>query len=329
MLSIEYARYKLTSGILRAVIRQNPKQKYEIENIMERWFMSMYTASEKVLSKSDEKTSYNIKAVNELLEKRVFRNRSDAQSFFNVQCIGVVNHFLNNDTPTYRGKCVVEKDHIKFIDFKTNIDPSILSKLKKRASPKQIIVMVLRYATILSKSQQWSIPTLQYDNLYTNYGARYEGFASPLNSKMLGRRGASFCSAFYDTDKVFGSIGSFFDVNLGSPKDSKVDNPVWVINPPFIEKIMIQTGNRIMQHVNEYSTLMVYLVIPAWRDMGIYQTLKKYEHTAYSTTLTKSQYYYENNSQLILAKFDTAVFVLTQRTDIDYTHINDGFVLQY
>jgi hypothetical protein len=45
-----------------------------------------------------------------------------------------------------------------------------------------------------------------FDVLLRRFDCRTECFASPLNCR-YGR----FCSAFYDTDGAFGSLGSFFD----------------------------------------------------------------------------------------------------------------------
>ena len=45
-----------------------------------------------------------------------------------------------------------------------------------------------------------------FDELYKLYGVEHECFASPLNAYF-----PNYCSLFYDTDKYFGSHGSFFN----------------------------------------------------------------------------------------------------------------------
>ena len=45
-----------------------------------------------------------------------------------------------------------------------------------------------------------------FDKLHTLYGVEHECFASPLNAYF-----PNYCSLYYDTDKYFGSHGSFFN----------------------------------------------------------------------------------------------------------------------
>jgi len=66
----------------------------------------------------------------------------------------------------------------------------------------------------------------------TNLGVDFECFASPLNCYF-----PNFASAFADTDRFFGSMGSFFDLDLveGSAE----------ANPPFNEEAMTAMVDRI------------------------------------------------------------------------------------
>uniref|UniRef100_A0A1I8IX67 PCIF1_WW domain-containing protein n=1 Tax=Macrostomum lignano TaxID=282301 RepID=A0A1I8IX67_9PLAT len=74
--------------------------------------------------------------------------------------------------------------------------------------------MLLRYETLGTGSLQWGDPVTVHHALYEHMGVRYEGFASPLNSKLLGKPDVAFCSLFPDTDAPFGSLGDFFAVDF-------------------------------------------------------------------------------------------------------------------
>ena len=60
-----------------------------------------------------------------------------------------------------------------------------------------------------SYSGQESLHGTAFDVLRRHLDVRMELFASPLNARF-----GKFCSLFPDTDKVFGSVGSFFKVDL-------------------------------------------------------------------------------------------------------------------
>ena len=70
--------------------------------------------------------------------------------------------------------------------------------LSIRVSEKDIVLMRLRYQTILERGSTWAIPLQVYDYLYDHYDLQYEGFASPMNSRLLGRPNTKFCSIFYN-----------------------------------------------------------------------------------------------------------------------------------
>eukprot|EP00916_Digyalum_oweni_P006564 GHVL01011234.1.p1 GENE.GHVL01011234.1~~GHVL01011234.1.p1 ORF type:complete len:801 (+),score=263.42 GHVL01011234.1:45-2447(+) len=67
------------------------------------------------------------------------------------------------------------------------------------------------------------------NNLHVNM----ECFASPLNCYFN-----TFCSAFYDTDKYFGSCGSFFDFE---PTDGSFE-----VGPPYTEEVMLKTAEHLL-----------------------------------------------------------------------------------
>lgn len=114
-----------------------------------------------------------------------------------------------------------------------------------------------------------SVPAPVLSSLERDLGGKIlEGFASPLNA-----RTSRFCSAFYDVDKDFGSLGSFFEdswVSMQNPNNMLVI----FLNPPFEETLIKRMESRIFQALDQNSsndqdlernTPLVFVVcLPDW-----------------------------------------------------------------
>ena len=72
--------------------------------------------------------------------------------------------------------------------------------------------------------------------LYSEFGVRHECFSSPLNRCFDVPR---FSSLFPDTDRFFGSTGSFFQLPLTSGS--------YEVNPPFDSYSVLQCIDRITE----------------------------------------------------------------------------------
>ena len=90
-----------------------------------------------------------------------------------------------------------------------------------------LYVLLARYNALLGHGMQCALPEEVFDVLHDHVKTNFECFASPLNCRY-----PSYCSAFPDTDAVFGSKGSFF--NFYPTRGS------YEVNPPFIESIMTE-----------------------------------------------------------------------------------------
>lgn len=130
--------------------------------------------------------------------------------------------------------------------------------------------MLARYDTIGGAGYQAALPEAAFDVLKKLFGVTHECFASPLNQYL-----DSYNSAFPDTDRFFGSRGSFFDmdVNEGSFEG----------NPPFVEEVMaaqaLHTVN-LLDRAEKANKAMCFIIIwPGWKD------------TPGFTTLTESKFY--------------------------------------
>lgn len=316
-LSKEYIRYVTITNIVNEMSdgKIGPKLEYEMRNIMERYLISYMSRNCRTVSINDREAK---KAVAELIEKKIADNTTAAKHFFNVYVIAKLNRFSSAEIKEMKGTCIIKNNFVSFKDFKMILAEDVIRELKKYDRT-AVLVMCMRYASMLSGGQQWSIPREQYDFLYNDYKVRNEGFASPLNSKLMGKPGAHFCSMFLDTDQVFGSIGNFFDANM-----TEYQNNSWAVNPPFVEDILLRSAQKCLAEADKATeskkSLFVFYIMPAWRDCEAYVLLNS-TRTAHKEILKRKTYFYENNNRRIAATFDSAVFVISVNNSYNYSNV--------
>ncbi|PAA67873.1 hypothetical protein BOX15_Mlig008908g1 [Macrostomum lignano] len=132
--------------------------------------------------------------------------------------------------------------------------------------------MLLRYESLGSGSYQWGDPLSVHRVYYRDFGARYEGFSSPLNSRFLGLDEAGFCSLFPDTDSVFGSLGNFFNIDLTRHTGG------WSVNPPFIESVLEEAARRVTDCLDRGTPSWFFMNFPDWRDSPGWSMLDSSPH---------------------------------------------------
>jgi phosphorylated CTD-interacting factor 1 len=152
-----------------------------------------------------------------------------------------------------------------------------------------IFCMLNRYEILNGASPgfQMALPEDVFDVLSKFWGVNHECFASPLNCYF-----PSFCSLFKDTDKCFGSKGSFFDFH---PTEGSFE-----ANPPFVEDSM--TAN--VKHIEKIlaasdSALSFVIIVPGWDDESCesFQLTKKSKFLREHLTFHKRDHYYKNGMQ--------------------------------
>ena len=102
---------------------------------------------------------------------------------------------------------------------------------------------------------QAAIPVPLFRALQESLGVGLECFASPLNCYL-----PTYCSAFADTDRFFGSLGSFFHLELTEGSCEA--------NPPFNEEVMAAMANRIEELLSRPTAgpLSFAVIVPEWVD---------------------------------------------------------------
>jgi hypothetical protein len=105
--------------------------------------------------------------------------------------------------------------------------------------------------------QFWGLHPYIYNFINNNFTNCIECFASPFNNNI-----ENYCSLLYPIDKYYGSKGDFFENFL------KVNYNVYVINPPFIDTIILKVFDMIEEKL-KYNRIQIFLYIPQWDDIFI------------------------------------------------------------
>jgi hypothetical protein len=188
---------------------------------------------------------------------------------------------------------------------------AIESGLSKHRAAAAIARAALRYEAAAAGGQHLGLPRTHYEALYAA-NVRNEGFASPFNSRMvvLGRTDTKFCSLFIDTDRVFGSIGGFFDTDLHEYPGG------WTINPPYIETLMAKA----YQHVHKFliaakeqgQPFVAFCLLPGWNDSLAVRSFVDSEFVSHVVNLKPFKYALEEpNGRQFLSPFAGYYVVLS------------------
>ncbi len=121
--------------------------------------------------------------------------------------------------------------------------------------------LLARYDSLSGPGYQAAVPAAAFRLARRRLGVGIECFASPLNSYF-----AHFCSAFPDTDTPFGSLGSFFDLELREGS--------FEANPPFVPEVMDAMVDKMEALLAAAAGPMsFFVVIPAWAETRAFQRL--------------------------------------------------------
>lgn len=156
--------------------------------------------------------------------------------------------------------------------------------------------------------QQAAVPPKVLDLLREKIDLDTEVFASPLNAHCH-----MYGSAFADTDAPFGSIGSFFHLDLaGIRRRSNTFSGSFAVNPPFVELTMLQAQQRIEMLLlatasekqqgseedgNEMLPLSFTVFLPHWADAEAVVNFRKSRFLRREIMLESHKHGYIDGSQ--------------------------------
>ena len=219
-----------------------------------------------------------------------------------------------------------------------------------RLFPQFLFSVLLRYDALEGAGLQSAIPPNVFRYLNARFGCEFECFASPFNCWLDGNRsdsrvdgtnliGGDFGSAFGDTDSVFGSNGSFFDLDLERLEGGR-GGCCLQANPPFGDRFIdrmcrrmdgfIDSSNKRNENSSKAeprSPVMFVVIVPAWRESKGWNALCSSPHLVRHVVLDQKddEHYYAEGTQHRrsaasgaggkggahrVASFDTSVFFL-------------------
>jgi len=146
----------------------------------------------------------------------------------------------------------------------------IFTKEEERLFHKRLFALVQRYASIsinelsgLNSGFYKSLTEGVFTFLQEKCGVAFEGFASPFDCHFR-----YYCSMFQDTDQWFGSLGSFFDIQLVEGS--------FELTPPNLEDLMELMVNRVREYLKnakergkingQETPLSFFIMLPDWNN---------------------------------------------------------------
>jgi hypothetical protein len=174
-----------------------------------------------------------------------------------------------------------------------------------------ILVTGILYDILDGPGLQWSVPRTFFKYIQSKLDCQTELFASPFNHTLK-----NYYSMF-PLDKHFCSKGNFF----GAP-DTDFKRGCYEVNPPFIESVFNKVTSRInhllqIAYDNGEDLTFIY-VMPLWTKFDTYEMVTSNMFCISNTKLAPySHYYYDSsNNKDIIARFGTAIIVLSTNNDL-------------
>jgi len=172
--------------------------------------------------------------------------------------------------------------------------------------------MILRYSIFDTSNQQWSIGIKLYDNISNLFDIGFEMFASPLNFNMN-----MFCSIFLDTDKIFGSVGSFYNLSIDRLLNQNIKGVFF--NPPYLPILMDYTTkiciNLLEKMELENIDFTVISFLPNWADADYIQLFLQSKYLITYKIVNKGDYilHEKDKGKLIKGTFELLVIIMNSK----------------
>ena len=300
MIYIEY--YRLTTSL--KILNLYNKNNMEWRNIIERFLNNIANTNSNgdIIFKSVKNDNRIFKALlDEMIEKHINNAGDLLKEIYNI-----VNNFNININYQEMESFKFDDNVIYYKDKMFNVNPRIIKiltlnskKYDKDSNPLvHILCMIIRYEAMLSGSQHWNIPYNYYKYVNEMYNVKVEGFSSPLNSQLLlVDNNSYFCSLFYDVDKYFGSIGSFFDLDIVKYyEEYKKKHGEYLsisINPPYVEILIEKMVETINKWILLIPKIRFFVGLPYWTNFKPIDDINENKLIKYKKIFKKGDYYYE------------------------------------
>jgi hypothetical protein len=362
----EYVRYLTIARIIDEAVRftsintpstQLDKIKYETKNIVERLLLewanraTIECSSDPIINGSETYDEYK-KDLTYQRENRQFYKFPINQINHHIDQIKKIigEYIVDKKQPHLMPQWRIEepderndlsrftlfdsKDPDKII-YERIIKKSRMDMLLSIGGEDAVVKLLIRYASIISGPNHWEAPIEYFRTLY-QLGVRFESFSSPINSNFLldefrnqqTDQEIKICSLFYDTDKIFGSIGGFFQVDFLSYSSNQY-TPIIVVGPPYYDLLILNIAKKIQQQClcaqkENKSIRFIITHSNSWDYSEGFKILKESEFCKFDHIFKKNEHSYNNDrGEQIVARFETRLFVLDHGIEMDHKYYMD------
>ena len=305
ILDKEYSRYLVVMKISKLY------SSYEFRNILERFLNSMANIKsanriDSVFLKLDINDKIYQKMINEINDKKIKNSvgivheiKKNVDSFLeNEKYLTEYEYgrkLSKDDNIFYCGSYTVRLDRVRvmaFINRAGLYDKSVYYVIL-------ILIMLLRYECVMAGGQNWNIPFNWYKFLYNEYNVILEGFSSPLNSQLILLSNKTyFCSLFYDTDKIFGSLGNLFELDIIKLANKHNNKLSTTLHPPYIPHILEQMidliDNWFKLAAKNNIKLRIFAGFPNWTNYPLLDKMINHKYLKFKKLLKTDEFYFEN-----------------------------------
>ncbi len=334
-LSEEYINWLIRNKLLK-VIYINKELRKKTEKNIETWKRWDFVINEFIFlrtmdsfDKYKEHNGYHIMTKEDIEKYRIFiadniinyvLKKNVGLQLDPERLIKIIAYLINMKFKIIKlsnnNKIDYDDNYIQYRDIKIKLDDR-LRQLIKLGGVENCLIMLLRYMGLGINGHHCAIPINTYEYLYNTFNIRREGYASPLNSKLLKWNDTKFCSLFYDTDKYFGSMGPFNWKTVVKYQDKN-----WTVNPPYIESIMDVMYDNVIKAFNEITNpdFLLMILIPKWESNIVYSNLatNKSGLVIYIYEPLENEHYMNCNGHVIKMKgVQNCMFFLSKNKNLN------------
>jgi len=182
----------------------------------------------------------------------------------------------------------------------------------------QLFCLLARYDALKGAGYQAALPDALFQLLSERLDVNHECFGSPFNHYL-----PTYCSAFPDLDRFFGSCGSFLDMQ---PTTGSFE-----ANPPFVEEVMTILATKIETWLAaSVQPLSFVVVLPGWADTPSYDIFTHSAHLRCHLFFDRGRHAYKEGFQHTLkhqyktAECQTFMFILQNPAGADKWPITES-----
>tara|TARA_B100001121_G_scaffold307466_1_gene329053 strand:- start:5575 stop:6813 length:1239 start_codon:yes stop_codon:yes gene_type:complete len=210
------------------------------------------------LSSNYKQILLNLKQYKNLNDENIVLNKIQKYEKRGDKLIEFLKFEINHDINISNIKL---KSILENILIPKNVYLKMIKKCKNKFinKDKLIWIILFRYQLLSSNNNQLAVLPNILDKMEKDFNLKFETFGSAINTNTK-----NFCSLYYDIEKYFGSVGSFFNTNFLEG--------CYSFNPPYQKDIIDNGIKKILNCLNSSKILemkLTFLItIPIWDIEG-------------------------------------------------------------